>query len=153
MCGDSHCLKSCEDTAHQIAGQVVVAMLIRHREKWWCQQVEDLLELCWKGSIQNGCDLTCAVDRQQSLEWAIPELCPGDLWVWWCTHSPCFSAALMGLYHFQPKAGSSPSWEMPGQSELGFREKQSLFAHLPQQSSLKHQEICAAESCFVWIVF
>lgn len=60
-----------------------------------------------------------------------------------------FSTALMGLCHFQLKAGSSPSWEMPGQSEFGFREKCSLFAHLSQQCSFKHQEICIAESCFV----
>lgn len=38
----------------------------------------------------------------------------------------CFSTTLMGLCRFQLKAGSSPSWEMPGQSEFGFREKRSL---------------------------
>lgn len=73
MCGNSHCSKSCEDTAHQRVGQVVIATQgycpgVRSQGDVVIQQVEDLLELCWKGSIQYWCDLTCAVYRQQSLE-------------------------------------------------------------------------------------
>lgn len=62
----------------------------------------------------------------------------------------CLSTALMGLCHFQPRAGCSPSW---GNAWTAWawvqREMQSLFTHLPHQGSLRHHKIGVAESCFV----
>lgn len=114
-----------------------------------------MLELCWKGDIQSWYDPAHAVYRQQPLEWALLRLFPGDLWVWWhrlvFLVSPfCLSTALMGLCHFQPRAGCSPSW---GNAWTAWawvqREMQSLFTHLPHQGSLRHHKIGVAESCFV----
>lgn len=64
----------------------------------------------------------------------------------------CFSTALMGLCHFQLKTGSSPSWEMPGRRELGFRNAVCLLPSHNSGPSNTRRYVLLSPVLF-WILF